>query len=337
MVLIDETGNLTKPTEQETNKVKKTTATQPKLQEILKKYEERFQGIGKAKRDGQDIEIHLPMNENATPIAQKPRRVPYHLLEPLEERINEFVKSDIIEKVPEHEACNRVVFTSCSTAEGEEPKDIRVSLDLRILNQSMSRKRNVQTPSTEDFVNTFKAGTVLSKIDLNHGYHQFALDEESRKIMTFSTPWGNYRFKRLAFGGKNSRDLFDAEIAKIISGIPHVLNNRDDIMVGGKDWEEHNQNLETLLERLTVHNITLRREKCEFGQTSLEFHGHQFISEGLRPSPSKVRAIQETEETEDQRRACIIHPNDCISVPIYRKFLQQIRTAETDDQARTDI
>ena len=68
MVLINEIGNLTKPTEQETNKVKRTTTTQPQLQEILKKYEERFQGIGKAKRDGQDTEIYLPMNENATPI-----------------------------------------------------------------------------------------------------------------------------------------------------------------------------------------------------------------------------------------------------------------------------
>ena len=66
-------------------------------------------------------------------------------------------------------------------------------------------------------------------------------------------------------------------------------------MVGDKDWEEHNQNLETLLERLTVHNITLRREKCEFSQTSLEFHSHQFTSEELRPSPSKVRAIKEME------------------------------------------
>ena len=139
-----------------------------------------------------------------------------------------------------------------------------MSLDLRILNQSMSRTRNVQTPITEDFVNTFKGCTVFSKIDLNHRYHKFALDEESRKIMTFSTPWGNYRHKKFAFGGKNSQDLFHAEIAKIISGKSHVLNNRDDIIVGGKDWEEHNQNLETPLERLTVHNITLRREKCEF-------------------------------------------------------------------------
>ena len=234
------------------------------------------------------------MNENATPIAQKPRQVPYHLLKPLEERINEFVENDIIEKVPEHEAiewCSPLVVQP----KGKNPKDIRVSLDLRILNQSMSRTRNVQTPITEDFVNTFKDCTVFSKIDLNHRYHQFALDEESRKITTFSTPWGNYRYKRLAFGGKNSQDLFDAEVAKIISGIPHVLNSRDDIMVGGKDWEEHNQNLETLLERLTVRNITLRREKSEFGQTSLEFHGHQFTSEGLRPSPSKVRAIQKME------------------------------------------
>ena len=159
----------------------------------------------------------------------------------------------------------------------------------------MARTRHVQSPITEDFVNEFKDCTVFSKIYLNHGYHQFALDEESRMIMTFSTPWGNYRYKRLAFGGKNSQDLFDAEIAKIISGITHVLNNRDDIMVGGKDWEEHNRNLETLLERLSIHNITLRKEKCEFARTSLEFHGHYFTSEGLRPSPNKIRAIQEME------------------------------------------
>ena len=153
------------------------------------------------------------MNENATPIAQKARRVPYHLLEPLEERINEFVDSDIIQKVCEHEAiewCSPLVVQP----KAKNPKDIRVSLDLRILHQSMSRTRNVQTPITEEFVNTFKDCTVFSKIDLNHGYHQFALDEESRKIMTFSTPWGNYQYKRLAFGGKNSQDLFDAEICE---------------------------------------------------------------------------------------------------------------------------
>jgi hypothetical protein len=133
MVLIDETGNLENSREKDTHKVKKTDATYPKLEEILGKYEGRFHGVGKAERDGEVIEIHLPMNEDATPIAQKPRRVPYHLLEPLEQRINEFIESDIIEKVPEQEAigwCSPLVVQP----KAKNPKDIRVSLDLRILN-----------------------------------------------------------------------------------------------------------------------------------------------------------------------------------------------------------
>lgn len=108
---------------------------------------------------------------------------------------------------------------------------------------------------------------------MNHGYHQFTLDEQSLKLMTFSTPWGNYRYQRLAFGGINSQDLFDAEMSKIILGIPRVLNNRDDIMVGGVDWEDQNQNLTALLQQLDLHNITLRREKCEFGKSVIEFQG----------------------------------------------------------------
>ena len=111
--------------------------------------------------------------------------------------------------------------------------------------------------------------------------------------MTFSTPWGNYRYKRLAFGGLNSKDFFDTEIAKIISGIPRVLNNRDDIMIGNLDWHDHDANLQAILQRTEDHNLTLRKEKCEYGKTAMNFHGHMFTAEGLRPSPKKIRAVQE--------------------------------------------
>ena len=128
---------------------------------------------------------------------------------------------------------------------------------------------------------------------MNHGYHQFALDAESRKLMTFASPEGNYRYKRLAFGGLNSQDLFDAEMSCIPSGLQRVLNNRDDILIGGLDEEDHNKNLAAVLKRLEAHNLTLRREKCEFGKTDIEFHGHLFTSEGLKPSPNKVKAVRE--------------------------------------------
>ena len=44
--------------------------------------------------------------------------------------------------------------------------------------------------------------------------------------MSFSMPWENYRYKRLAFEGLNSQDLFDAEIAKIISGVMFKVSGR---------------------------------------------------------------------------------------------------------------
>ena len=42
------------------------------------------------------------------------------------------------------------------------------------------------------------------KIDLNNGYHQLVLHEESRYITTFTTHVGLRRYKRLMFGIKRS-------------------------------------------------------------------------------------------------------------------------------------
>ncbi len=140
----------------------------------------------------------------------------------------------------------------------------------------MLRTRQFQSypPSLKILSESSKIARSLANSTLiNHGYHQFSLDEQSRKIMTFSTPLSNYPYKRLTFGGLNCQDLFRCIMAKILSGIPPVLNNRDKIMIGGIDWQDHNGNLKPTLPRIEDHNHTLRKEKCEFGQTTMDFHG----------------------------------------------------------------
>ena len=62
-----------------------------------------------------------------------------------------------------------------------KPEDIRVSSDLCVLNKSMQRTR------------LSRDCQLFSKLDMNHGYHQFALDAALRKLMTFPSPEGNYR------------------------------------------------------------------------------------------------------------------------------------------------
>ena len=122
------------------------------------------------------------------------------------------------------------MFTPCSSVKAKvlqdgkenlEPHMIRASVDLRVPNQYMERHKITQGTVVEDFTYKFHDCVIFSKLDMRQGYHQLLLDPESRKIATFSIPWGNFRPKRLIFGRKSSKDLFDETIYSI-SGDIHI-------------------------------------------------------------------------------------------------------------------
>ena len=170
---------------------------------------------------------------------------------------------------------------------------IRASIDMRIPNQSMKRSRCVQSPRVEDFIYRLHDCKIFTKLDLRQGYHQLALDPSTKQVATFSTPWGNYRPQRLVFGAKSSQDVFDDAMFRVFGDIHHCLNQRDDILLGGRDKTEHREVLKTVLKRARDHGITFNREKCQFGMEQIEFFGHVFSKDGLKPSPDKVRAVKE--------------------------------------------
>ena len=56
--------------------------------------------------------------------------------------------------------------------------------------------------------------------------HQLSIDEETRALATFSTPWGNYCPKRLIFRAKSSQDAFDEALFRVFGDLPNCLNQR---------------------------------------------------------------------------------------------------------------
>ncbi len=114
--------------------------------------------------------------------------------------------------------------TKVQGAEKLTYQQIRASIDMRIVNEAMKRTRIVQAPVVEDFTSQLNDCKVFSKLDLRQGYHQLPLDAESSKLATFSTPWGNYRPRRLVFGAKSSQDLFDDVMYRIFGSIPRCMN-----------------------------------------------------------------------------------------------------------------
>ena len=78
---------------------------------------------------------------------------------------------------------------------------------------------------------------------------------------------------------------------KVLSGLPGVLCLIDDILVYGSSVEEHNERLESVLNRLISAGVTLNQAKCEFGKETIRFLGHVINSNGVSADPQKIQAI----------------------------------------------
>ena len=76
----------------------------------------------------------------------------------------------------------------------------------------------------------------------------------------------------------------------LLSDIPQVSVYLDDILVTGKDHVYH---LYLVLQRLESAGLTLKKSKCTFVVSSVEYLGHIIDAQGLHPSNSKVRAIRD--------------------------------------------
>lgn len=250
MLKIQDDGGLTTPNnmkipDYDTVKAAKLPKEEQEMQDIVNRYSHVFEGIGKIhdKKNNKEVYGKFHTKPEAVPVAQKPRQVAYYLQRPLKKWIEKCVQEDIVEKVPEDEHikwCSPLVVqpkpSFLKTQKDQlEPHMIRASVDLRVPNKFMERSRITQPPVVEDFTHKFHDCQIWSKLDLRQGYHQLMLDPESRSVATFSTPWGNYRPKRLVFGAKASQDLFDDAMQRIFGDIPRCLNQRDDILIGARN------------------------------------------------------------------------------------------------------
>ena len=75
------------------------------IDKILQEYDNIFHGIGKIYdvRNNSEILGRFQMQADITPVAQRPRPVPYYLQRPLKKWLEEGVKTDIFEWLPQDE------------------------------------------------------------------------------------------------------------------------------------------------------------------------------------------------------------------------------------------
>ena len=254
--------------------------------QLKAKYPGVFHGIGKLK--GYQLKLHV--DPSVTPVVQKMRRVPFSLKDKVTTKVNELLEKDIIEKVE-----GPTAWVSPVVVVPKASGDIRLRVDMRRANEAIIRER-LPIPTIDEVLESLNGSAVFSKLDLRWGFHQIELDADSRDITAFATHDRILQYKRLSFGVNAAPEKYQHIITQSMAGLPGVANIADDLIVHGRDTEEHDKNLNSVLERLSEKQLTVNAEKCTFRMNKVVFMGLLLSKHGVGPTEEKVRAVVEASQ-----------------------------------------
>ena len=142
----------------------------------------------------------------------------------------------------------------------------------------------IPPPPREDLFLKLSGEQRFTKLELKTAYQQLPLDPGIQQFVTINTPRGLYRYKRPPSGIAPSPAVFQRTMDIILQGLDNVESIKDEILIPGKDDEEHMKNLDSVLSRLDHYGLRLRQlSKCKFMQKSVTYMGCVLSASGISP------------------------------------------------------
>ena len=95
------------------------------------------------------------------------------------------------------------------------------------------------------------------------------------------------------FGLAQAPAYFQALINKVLKGLhKFAVIYLDDIIIFSKNEEKHLEHLRIIFKRLKEAGLKLKRSKCDFMKTQIQYLGHLISSGGIQPLPEKLGSIK---------------------------------------------
>ncbi|CAL8106515.1 unnamed protein product [Orchesella dallaii] len=255
---------------------------------LLLQHADAFDDTTLRPMNGEPMSIKLV--EGAQPCKRyRAYNIPFHWRDKVKEGLDSMISKDIIEPVPVGEAidwCHPMVVVPKKAS--SEP---RITVDLTGLNKFV-RRPAYPTKVPREVVARIPPGMkYFTTLDARHGYWQVPLDEESKKLTTFITPWGCFRFKRNVMGLISAGDEHNRRGDEALTGIPNVEKVVEDILIYDMDLQAHIKRVSEVISRCNEHRITLNKNKFVFAQPEVEWCGYRITRKGYTPAAHLYSAL----------------------------------------------
>lgn len=222
---------------------------------------------------------------NHNPISVPPYRLSPPRLSLLKQELKKMLDKKVIEP------CSSA-WTAPVVMVPKKDGTVRVCVDYRRLN-AITKPDIYPIPRLDDLLHAAKPTPYMSTLDLRAGYWQVKIKEADQDKSAFITPFGVYRFKRMAFGLRNAPSTFQRLIDRVRISLEDVkmLAYLDDIILFSSSFVDHLADLRKLLRKLMEYNLRVNLDKCRFCCSTIKYLGHLITPTGLKVDPDKVSAI----------------------------------------------
>ena len=255
-----------------------------KVAELLHRYEDCFS------RDEWDLGLcplveHEIKTGDAVPIKHPPRRVPLAYADKEKAAIEDLKAKGVIRESVSPWA-SPIVLVS------KKDGSVRPCVDYRKVNE-LVKPDGFPLPRIQDCLDAVAGSSFFSTFDLTSGYFQIKLKEQDIPKSAFVCKYGHFEMTRMPFGLNNAASTFQRTMEMALQGLQWLtcLIYIDDIIIFGKDFNEHITRVEQVLERMRLAGLKLKPSKCEMLQTEVGFLGHVVSGAGVKPSPTNIAKI----------------------------------------------
>lgn len=236
---------------------------------------------------GEPHVIHL-LPEAKPYACHTPASVPRHWEAEVKRQLDEDVKMGVLEPVPVGEAtewCARMVVVAKKSGQP------RRTIDFQKLNAACRRETH-HTSTPFDMVSGIPRHSFKTTADAHWGFHQVELHEKSRRLTTFITPWGRFRYRRTPMGHCAAPDAYTRRFDDAIVGIPRKIKCVDDTLLFDASVEDAFWHVYDFLETCAAKGVTLKPEKFTFCRREVDFVGFHVSWEEYYPTEERLAAIR---------------------------------------------